>query len=555
MLPTISIIGLTLGTALQGGGEAEVLHRFDGSVASERLGEALSIGGDINADGTPDILVGADFADAAGFARAGLVMVYSGVDSSLLYQFTGSADFENFGTALVSIGDINGDGFDDILIGSPGADPALLSSAGEIDIFSGSDGSSLLHLDGTTANALFGSDVAALGDINADGIPDYAVSEVGRNSDAGRVYVYSGLTANVLFQIDGSIGAALGTAISPAGDIDGDGTPDFLVGSPFADTGGRSDNGIVQIFSGLTGVEILILEGPSSLDYFGSSVSGNQFIDADTTPEFIIGSPNRDPGGAPGAGSATVFDGATTSVLYQVNGIALADNLGNSVALAGDVNGDGFGDFIVGARLLDAGGLFDAGSVFVFSGLDGSLLLRVDGSNTQDNLGDTVVGGVDINGDGFAEIAYSAPFDDSTAVLSGAVEVQRLVPILDISQETVSDAVGGVITFNLDFPLTQAGSNYVLLASAAGKGPTFVAGISIPLTIDVIFNLMLAGGPPLFSGSSGMLDAAGDASSILTLAPGNAASLVGLKLEFAAVSHLAGVPAAASNARQLVILP
>jgi len=103
--------------------------------------------------------------------------------------------------------------------------------------------------------------------------------------------------------------------------------------------------------------------------------------------------------------------------------------------------------------------------------------------------------------------------------------------------------------------LSQAGSNYVLLASGAGKGPTSVAGINIPLFVDNIFNRMLAGGPPVFSGSTGVLDAAGDASSLLTLAAGNAASLIGLTLEFAAVSHLGGVPAVASNARQLEILP
>ena len=555
MLLALTLLTINLCTTPQGGGEAELLHRFDGVSVSERLGEALSIGGDINADGTPDILLGAEFADVGGFTRAGLVMVFSGLDSSLLYQFAGSADFENFGTSVVSPGDMNGDGFDDILVGSPGADPLALANAGAIDIFSGADGSSLLHLDGTATDALFGSAVAALGDITGDGVPDFMVSEVGRNANDGRVYVYSGLTGTVIYQKDGISAASLGTAISSAGDYDLDGTADFMIGSPFADTGGRIDNGVVQIFSGLTGLEILFLEGLSALDYFGSSLSGNQFLDDDSVPDFIIGSPNRNPGAIPSAGAATVFDGATATLLYQVTGTSIADNLGNSVALTGDVNGDGFGDFIIGARLVDVGGNTDAGSVFVFSGIDGSLLLRVDGGNAQDNMGDSVTGGVDINGDGYTEVAYAAPFDDSAAILSGSVEVQRLVPILDLSQPNFSDAVGAIIDFNLDFPLSEAGSSYILLASRSGLGPATFMGVSIPLTVDSLFNKMVAGGPPVFTNNIGTLSATGDGIAMLTLASGNATGLIGTTVHFSALSHVGGVPSMASNARGLEILP
>jgi hypothetical protein len=531
------------------------LHRFDGSAAGERLGEALSIGGDINADGTPDILVGAAFADAGGFTRAGLVEAYSGLDGSLLYHFPGSVAFENFGTAVVSPGDMNGDGFDDILVGSPGADPLLLSNAGGIDIFSGADGSSLLHIDGTTDSALFGSAVAALGDIDADSVPDFMVAEVGRNSSAGRVYIYSGLTGNVIYQIDGTANASLGTAISSAGDYDLDGTADFMIGSPFADAGGYTDNGIVQFFSGLSGLEILLLEGLASLDYFGASLSGNQSVNADDTPDFIIGSPNRNPGGIPSAGTATVFDGATGTALFRVKGSSVADNLGSSVALTGDVDGDGFGDFIIGARLIDAGGMSDAGSVFVFSGLNGDLLLRVDGANPQDNLGDSVAGGADLNGDGYAEVAYAAPFDDSAGTLSGVVEVQRLVPILNLSHYSFSAVAGGSVDFNLDFPLSEAGSSYILLASRSGFGPTVFMNVSIPLAADPLFYLMAAGAPAVFTSNTGTLSGSGDASAMLTLASGGATSLIGTTVQFAAVSHVGGVPSIASNARGLEILP
>lgn len=555
VLPLLFLAGVPTPLAAQEGGEPETLLHFDGGGPSERLGEAISFGGDINNDGTPDLLVGAPFADTSGLTRNGMVLAYSGLTGGLLYQFDGSASFENFGSALAGLGDINGDGFGDILIGSAGADPLTFTDAGEIDIYSGIDGSLLLHLDGSVDFGEFGMAVAALGDLDGDLIPDFAVSEPGRNSDAGRVYIYSGLSGSILFQNDGSLGDRFGAALSTAGDFDGNGTTDYLVGCPFADTGLLTDNGTASIFSGSTGLELQLYEGQASNDHFGEAVSGGLPANMDAIPDLVIGIPNRDPGGAPGAGSAILIDGATGMIAFQQNGTALADNFGSSVAMAGDFNGDGFGDWSVGARLRDGPGGFDSGVAFVFSGRDGTVLLRADGVDAQDNFGDSVIGGVDVDGDGFADVAFAAPLADSVAQLSGTVDVLRLVPILDVSALEVSAASGGSIDFPIDFPVAEAGRDYILLGSASGLGPKPYQGVSIPLTVDPFFQLMVAGGPPQFSANTGTLDASGDASANLNLGSGDASGVIGTTLYFSVVSHQGGSPRLVSNARGLLILP
>lgn len=555
VIPLVCTCACLGNLSAQQGGESEVLLHFDGGGPSERLGESLAFGGDINGDGTPDILVGAEFADSSGFTRNGMAVVYNGLNGAILHQFFGTASFENLGTVVISPGDMNADGFDDILVSSSGADPGALVDAGRIEIFSGFDGSSLLSIDGTVDDGFFGASLAALGDIDGNSVPDFMVGEPGRNASAGRVYVYSGLSGSVLFQVDGLAGDACGTSVSSAGDLNGDGTTDFFVGSPFADTASFTDNGTAEVFSGATGLSLNLFEGMASNDQFGHSVDGGHFVDLDTTPDFIIGSPNRNPGTAAAAGSAVVYDGASGTPVYLIEGTAFADNLGNDVALTGDVDGDGFGDFLVGARLLDAGGLFDAGSAFLHSGRDGSLLHRIDGIDAQDNCGDSVTGGADIDGDGFADYAVAAPFADNVAILAGTVDVQRIVPVLDISAEEFSAAAGGSVDFLVNFPLSEAGMDYVLLASHSGVGPFVYQGVSIPLTFDSTFQLFLGGGPPQFTGSGGVLDGSGDATALLTLAAGEATSLVGFTVRFAVVSLNGASLRGSSNLRALVFVP
>ncbi|MDP7062142.1 MAG: VCBS repeat-containing protein [Planctomycetota bacterium] len=541
----------------QEGGDAVTLLRFDSGAPSDRIGEAVALAGDVDADGTPDILIGAEFASSFGFNRNGSVFVHSGATGGLLYQFHGDADFEKFGTSIASVGDINNDGHDDILVGSPEASPTGLTQAGQIDIFSGADGLSLLHIDGTVDYGFFGRAVAGCSDIDGDTIPDFIVGESGFNNFSGRVMVYSGLTGLVIHTINGSSGSAMGWSVSCAGDLNADTVPDVLIGSPDADSLTFTDNGRAEIYSGATAALLLQLDGADDDIHFGYAVSGGLDVNLDDQPDVIVGAPFANPGGNLAAGSAFVYSGINGALLYQVDGQAAIDNLGSSCALAGDVDGDAFGDFVVGARLSDVGGMSDAGSVLVFSGQDGSLLFRTDGTAALDNVGRAVASGRDIDGDGSNEVIYGAPFADPLGnPLAGLAELQSLVPILDATIDTISSSAGGTIDFTMNFPPSEAGFRYILLASFSGRGPTQAYGVSVPLTIDPLFDLMRVGAPPVFSNASGILDASGNASSQLNMPPGTVPGLISSTAYFAAVSFSGATsPRLVSNAIGVLLEP
>jgi hypothetical protein len=542
----------------QEGGEVMTLLRFEGGGPLERMGEAVAMAGDINGDGTPDLIVGAEFSSSGGFNRNGAVFVYSGSNGALLWQFHGTVDFQFFGGEVASAGDINQDGFEDILIGSPGANPGGLTDAGMIDIFSGADGTNLLHIDGTTTSAFFGSAIANCGDIDGDGTPDFLVGEPGFNNDSGRALLYSGLSNTVIQTINGSLGDFCGLSVSAAGDVDADGTPDFVIGSPFASTATFTNNGQATLYSGATGAMLLQFDGDQDNMEFGASVSGGFDVNDDLTADLLIGAPRAtNPNGISDAGVAKVYSGATGLLLHQVYGLSFADNFGKSCALSGDVNGDRYGDFVLGVGLLDVGGMPDAGSALVFSGFDTSLLFRVDGVAAQDNTGRVVAAGRDIDGDGLQEIFYGAPLADPLGNnLAGLAEVKRLVPILTATADTISSSLGGLVDFHLNFPLSEAGFGYALLASFSGLGPTSAFGVTIPLTNDPLLSLMRSGGGSMFSNSTGILDASGNAVAQLNLPLGTASGFIGTTFYFAAVS-LSGTtsPRVPSNAITLLLEP
>ena len=177
-----------------------------------------------------------------------------------------------------------------------------------------------------------------------------------------------------------------------AGDVNGDGKSDFIVGAPYADPGGRADAGSAYVYSGADGSILYQRDGGAAYDNFGLSVSTAGDVNGDGKDDFIVGAHQADPGGRDRAGSAYVYSGADGSLLYQRNGGAAYDNFGLSVSTAGDANGDGKDDFIVGAILANPGGKGDAGSAYVYSGADGALLDQRDGEAANDQFGYSVGG-------------------------------------------------------------------------------------------------------------------------------------------------------------------
>ena len=179
------------------------------------------------------------------------------------------------------------------------------------------------------------------------------------------------------------------------GDVNGDGKADFIVGARLDDpAGGGTRAGSAYVFSGADGSLLYQVSGDTANDAFGHSVSMAGDVNGDGRADFIVGAPFDDPaGGGTDAGSAYVFSGADGSLLYQVTGDSTGDQFGWSVSGAGDVNGDGKADFIVGAyKDAPAGGGTEAGSAYVFSGADGSLLYQRTGDTAGDLFGFSVGG-------------------------------------------------------------------------------------------------------------------------------------------------------------------
>jgi len=176
--------------------------------------------------------------------------------------------------------------------------------------------------------------------------------------------------AVLLYQKDGAAaGDHLGFfSVASAGDVNGDGRADFIVAAPDADPGGLTDAGSAYVYSGMTGALIYKKNGAALSDGLGVSVASAGDVNGDGRADFIVGAYFADPGGLSNAGSAYLYSGATGGLLSQINGAAAGDILGHSVASAGDVNGDGKADFIVGAYGADPGGRSEAGSAYVYAG-------------------------------------------------------------------------------------------------------------------------------------------------------------------------------------------
>ena len=346
---------------------------FLGDAAGDQFGRSVSGAGDVNGDGFADLIVGASGDDNNG-SYSGSARVFSGLDGSVLHTFLGDAAGDRFGRSVSGAGDVNGDGFDDLIVGAYGDDDNG-SSSGSARVFSGVDGSVLHTFLGDAAGDYFGSSVSGAGDVNGDGFDDLIVGAFGdddNGSNSGSARVFSGVDGSVLHTFLGdAAGDRFGRSVSEAGDVNGDGFDDLIVGA-YGDDDNGSFSGSARVFSGVDGSVLHTFLGDATADFFGTSVSGAGDVNGDGFADLIVGADGDDDNGTY-SGSARVFSGVDGSVLHTFLGDAAGDRFGRSVSGAGDVNGDGFDDLIVGAYGDDDNGS-SSGSARVFSGVDGSVL-------------------------------------------------------------------------------------------------------------------------------------------------------------------------------------
>lgn len=274
------------------GKDGTELHSISGVGPDDHLGWSVAGLGDIDGDGEDDFIGGAP-EGAAGYA-----LVVSGADGSILSTLTsGTGEDESFGFAVASAGDVDNDGTPDILIGAPEQDSPTDSGAGSVWVFSGSDFSILHQYYGRGPDYGLGYDLDGIGDVNEDGHDDFVVGEPFNTTAGfeGLATVFTGKTGSVLYNLGGH--GSFGRALSGLGDVDGDSIPDLAVASPELEVAGDPMVGIVTLFKGSNGAFITFAYGHGAFDNFGFSVGGGGDVNGNGTNDFLIGAPSLDGNG------------------------------------------------------------------------------------------------------------------------------------------------------------------------------------------------------------------------------------------------------------------
>ncbi|MEO1278475.1 MAG: integrin alpha [Planctomycetota bacterium] len=489
--------------------------RLAGIDAGDISGYSVSSAGDVNGDGIDDLIIGAFPADPYSRYEAGETYVVFGRDAAVGgfpaaielkdldgtngFRLVGIAREDRSGSSVASAGDVNGDSVDDLIIAAFGADPGGRDEAGQTYVVFGRnaaaggfpaavelvdlDGTSGFRINGIDANDRSGISVNSAGDVNGDGVDDLIIGAPNADPDgrdfAGETYVVFGRNAASggfpqaveLADLDGTNGFRLnginaydvsGESVASAGDVNGDGVDDIVIGASNADPEGRLFAGETYVVFGrdaalgsfpavlelasLDGTDGFRLDGIDPYDVSGRSVASAGDINGDGVDDLVIGARGADPSGRDRAGETYVVlgrdgvSGGFPAVIeladldgtdgFRIEGVDANDSSGEFVASAGDINGDGVGDLIIGAPTADQDGQPFAGEAYVVFGrdagagsfpvtieladLDGTNGFRLNGIDADDNAGFSVASAGDINGDGVSDVVFGAPFADSS---------------------------------------------------------------------------------------------------------------------------------------------
>jgi FG-GAP repeat/Tetratricopeptide repeat len=321
-----------------------------------RLGIGIEAAGDVNKDGVPDVI-----ASAPG---AGKAYVYSGKDGRVLLTLGAGDPGEGFGRHVSGTGDINGDGYSDVIVGAPNNNAAG-QGAGRVYVYSGKDGSVLLTLDGERAGDAYGSSVAGYKDKRYAFVIVGAPNAGARNG--GRVYVYTGLTNKPTFTIEADeTGAQLGAMfLSVVGDVNRDKVPDIYA-SDFSNNAKGNSTGRIYVVSGVDGRRLLTLTGESANDGFGIGPADAGDVNHDGYDDLIVGAWQHSSAAASG-GKVYLYSGKDGSLMRAFTCRIPGDTFGFDATQIGDVDGDGAIDFLLTSAWSGING-FQSGRVFIISG-------------------------------------------------------------------------------------------------------------------------------------------------------------------------------------------
>jgi hypothetical protein len=464
---------------------------INGVSGGDYSGFSVSSAGDVNGDGFDDLIVGAPYSGPNGLYSGATFVVFGKTDGTKVelsdiengnggFVINGVSADDRSGVSVSGAGDVNGDGFDDLIVGAPFDDPNGSNSGASFVVFGKTDGTKVelsdiengiggFVINGVSAGDNVGRSVSSAGDVNGDGFDDLIVGvqlDAPNGNRSGASFVVFGKTDGTkveLSDIENGTGGfvingasafdASGVSVSSAGDVNGDGFDDLIVGAYRAGPNGESSGASFVVFGKTDGTKVelsdiengiggFVINGVSADDRSGVSVSSAGDVNGDGFDDLIVGAYLDDPNGTNSGASFVVFgktDGTKVELSdiangiggFVINGVSERDFSGFSVSSAGDVNGDGFDDLIVGAYLDDPNGTNSGASFVVFGKTDGT---KVELSDIENGIGGFVINGVsafdnagfsvsaagDVNGDGFDDLIVGAYSDDPNGSGSGA---------------------------------------------------------------------------------------------------------------------------------------
>lgn len=486
--------------------------------------------GDVDGDGVPDLVTVSSIPDSyQGFTSVDLVAI-SSADDSILWS-TAFPAHPGSTMQLEPMGDLDGDGILEVVVGAPRWPYVASASTGEVFVYSGGTGALLLNIAGTNHAEEFGSSCAGIEDLDGDGVPDLLVGATEYEQahwsglpGVGFVAAYSGATGQEIYRVASPVrgsfyAAAFGAGIAVLSDVDGDGLDDYLVGTPEFD-----DFGMITLHSGADGRVLRRWVGRHAHCNFGRQLAAIGDVDGDGLREFVtIASTGT---GTPG--SLRVHSPVLADPLMELPGFGFVPPTPTP-----DLDGDGQRDLlawsqpgptVVGhARLIGSQGfqpLADFLPSASYSNPRQVGMLWIDPRN--------------------GEVEVVAPFHlTGTDARTNRYYRIRCYQELALTPRRLSvAALPATVTIAIDLSASHGGESYLLLLSTDPQGPRQVLGVDVPLGPSPLLTQSLLGTVPGLTGGSGALDAEGDAAASLLVAAPNPAGLAGLDVYFSVLAHV-----------------